>query len=51
MADLSVPTADAVARDDWTWAEIAPLFDLPFADLILGAQTIHRAIEAMPLEE
>jgi biotin synthase len=27
---------------DWTRAEIAALFDLPFADLIHRAQTIHR---------
>ena len=31
------------ARNDWTRAEIAALFDLPFADLIHQAQTVHRA--------
>jgi biotin synthase len=29
-------------RNDWTRAEIAALFDLPFADLIFQAQTTHR---------
>jgi biotin synthase len=32
-----------VARTDWTRAEIAALFDLPFMDLVYEAQTIHRA--------
>ncbi|GGE05198.1 biotin synthase [Polymorphobacter glacialis] len=30
------------ARTDWSRAEIADLFDLPFADLVFRAQTIHR---------
>ncbi|MBB4632617.1 biotin synthase BioB [Sphingosinicella soli] len=30
-------------RTDWTRDEIAALFDLPFADLMLEAQTVHRA--------
>ena len=29
-------------RNDWTRAEIAALFDLPFADLIFQAQSTHR---------
>src|SRR4029079_14341549 len=29
-------------RHDWTRAEIAALFDLPFPDLICHAQRIHR---------
>ena len=29
-------------RHDWTRAEIAALFDLPFADLIFQAQSTHR---------
>jgi biotin synthase len=36
---------DAEPRDirhDWTRAEIAALYDLPFGDLIFGAQTLHR---------
>lgn len=30
-------------RTDWTYAEAAGLFDLPFADLMWQAQTVHRA--------
>jgi biotin synthase len=30
-------------RTDWTRAETAALFDLPFADLMWRAQTVHRA--------
>jgi biotin synthase len=30
-------------RTDWTHAEIAALFDLPFPELMFRAQTIHRA--------
>ena len=30
-------------RTDWTREEIAALFDLPFADLLYEAQTVHRA--------
>jgi biotin synthase len=30
-------------RHDWTSAEIAALFDLPFNDLLFRAQTTHRA--------
>lgn len=29
-------------RNDWTRAEIADLFDLPFGELIYRAQTVHR---------
>ncbi len=29
-------------RHDWTRAEIAALYDLPFGDLIFRAQTLHR---------
>ena len=29
-------------RTDWTRAEIAQLFDLPFMDLVLHAAEIHR---------
>ena len=31
------------ARTDWTRAEIAALFDLPFNDLMFEAQSVHRA--------
>lgn len=30
-------------RTDWTRAEMAALYDLPFADLLFQAQTVHRA--------
>ena len=30
-------------RHDWTLDEVQALFDLPFKDLILRAQTVHRA--------
>lgn len=30
-------------RHDWTRAEVAALFDLPFSDLMFQAQTVHRA--------
>ncbi len=33
-------------RNDWTRAEIAALFDLPFDDLVFLAQTVHRAHHA-----
>ncbi len=35
-----------MSRTDWTRAEIATLFDLPFDDLIYRAQTVHRAHHA-----
>jgi biotin synthase len=40
--DASVPGLDGIARHDWTRAEIAALFELPFPDLIFHAQRIHR---------
>ena len=33
-------------RTDWTRAEIADLFDLPFDELMFRAQTVHRAHHA-----
>ena len=33
-------------RTDWTRAEIAALFDLPFDELVYQAQTVHRAHHA-----
>ena len=33
---------DGVVRHDWTRGEIQALFELPFADLIFRAQTVHR---------
>jgi exodeoxyribonuclease V alpha subunit len=35
----------AVIRHDWTLAQAAELFTLPFADLVFRAQTIHRLLE------
>jgi len=35
------------ARTDWTRAEIAALFDLPFDELVYQAQTVHRAYHAV----
>ena len=33
----------AQPRHDWTRAEIAPLFDLPFTELVFRAGEVHRA--------
>ncbi len=33
-------------RNDWTRAEIAALFDMPFLDLVHEAQTVHRRFHA-----
>jgi biotin synthase len=40
---LSDPDMQPPVRHDWSRAEIAALFDLPFADLIYRAQSVHRA--------
>ena len=40
---ISSETATPETRHDWSRAEIAALFDLPFADLVFRAQGIHRA--------
>jgi biotin synthase len=37
---------DERIRTDWTRAEIAALFDLPFLDLLYEAQTVHRRFHA-----
>lgn len=37
------PKGEGEPRSDWTREEMAALFDLPFADLLYEAQTIHRA--------
>jgi biotin synthase-like enzyme len=34
------------SRTDWTRAEIADLFDLPFTDLVFRAAEVHRAHHA-----
>jgi biotin synthase len=42
MEDAPVRGLDGIARHDWTRADIAALFELPFPDLIFHAQRIHR---------
>ena len=41
-----LPPAREHVRTDWTRAEIAALFDLPFDELMFRAQTVHRAHHA-----
>jgi len=41
LADLEL---SCEARTDWTQAEVTTLFDLPFNDLLFGAQWIHRQV-------
>jgi biotin synthase len=38
----AAPDLSGVVRNDWTRAEIAALFDLPFPELMFHAQRIHR---------
>ena len=33
---------DATVRNDWTKAEIAALFELPFTELVFRAAHVHR---------
>src|SRR6185369_4762584 len=40
-------SATAAPRIDWTRAEIASLFDLPFTELVFRAAEVHRANHAM----
>ncbi|MBV8402838.1 MAG: biotin synthase BioB [Gammaproteobacteria bacterium] len=40
--DASPGAADQAARHDWSLEEVSALFALPFMDLILLAQTVHR---------
>ena len=42
LALVSAP-AETPSAAAWTRADIAALFDLPFADLMFRAQTVHRA--------
>ncbi len=39
----SMTQFSTIPRHDWTRYEVEALFDLPFADLIFAAQTVHRA--------
>jgi biotin synthase len=41
-APLSVEAQPIVLRTDWTRAEIAALFDMPFLELMWRAQAVHR---------
>ena len=36
------PLDPAAPRHDWTRAEVAALFDLPFTDLVFRAAAVHR---------
>jgi biotin synthase len=38
----ALPTLHGTVRYDWTAAQVAGLFELPFCDLIFHAQSIHR---------
>ena len=42
VLDRAVPSIRDAVRTDWTRAEIASLFDLPFDELMFRAQTVHR---------
>jgi len=47
IADLApARPADPALRTDWTRAEIAALFDLPFTELVFRAAAVHRAHHA-----
>jgi len=48
IAELEAPArpADPDTRTDWTRAEIAALFDLPFTELVFRAAAVHRAHHA-----
>ena len=39
---MTEPTTDWPPRNDWTRAEIAALFDLPFTELVYRAAEVHR---------
>ncbi len=38
----AAPSGSALARHDWTRAEVRALFELPFPDLMYQAATVHR---------
>ena len=46
LLDHFASKASNVVRTDWTRADIAALFDLPFDELMYQAQTVHRAHHA-----
>src|SRR6201999_542741 len=43
VTSLSVVTGSVQPRHDWTRDEAQALYDLPFADLMFQAQSIHRS--------
>lgn len=42
ISPISIDRGKTTPRHDWTRAEAQSLYDLPFADLMFQAQTIHR---------
>jgi biotin synthase len=42
LSETSMAAEHADVRNDWTRAEVADLFALPFNDLFYAAQTVHR---------
>ena len=46
MLRPALPSMSDDIRTDWTRAEIAGLFEMPFADLMYRAQTVHRTHQA-----
>src|SRR4249920_649593 len=40
---ISMTTATTLVRHDWTYAEIESIYSSPLPDLVLRAQTVHRA--------
>src|SRR3974390_453227 len=43
MIEAPMTSAPAAIRHDWSLAEVSALFALPFMDLLLKAQQVHRA--------
>ena len=46
MTTTPALSSEATPRTDWTRAEIAALFDLPFTELLVRAAEVHRAHHA-----
>ncbi|HVN46182.1 MAG TPA: biotin synthase BioB [Steroidobacteraceae bacterium] len=46
MSEASRPAAGDPVRHDWSLGEVSALFALPFIDLILRAQALHRRYHA-----
>jgi biotin synthase len=43
MSEATLDPGEAAARHDWSGEEVLALFALPFMDLLLRAQRVHRA--------